>query len=101
MSGNIFLKFLNDSRVIDLPWILRKFLVNVIIVPFRAPKSTKIYQQLWTDKGSPLLIYDGIKVKEELQKSLGEMYDVELSMRYQNPSMDDVLERMKKNSMKK
>ena len=30
-------EFLNDARVIDIPWIARKILVNLIIVPFRAP----------------------------------------------------------------
>ncbi len=93
-------EFLNDPRVIDLPWLLRKFLVNIIIVPFRAPKSAKIYQQLWTDKGSPLLVY-GVSVKEKLQAALGEDFDVELAMRYQNPSMDDVLERMRKKQHRK
>ncbi|MCL5030158.1 MAG: ferrochelatase [Bacteroidetes bacterium] len=87
-------EFLNDPRVIDLPWLLRKFLVNIIIVPFRATKSSKIYQQLWTDKGSPLLIY-GESVKEKLQTALGNNFEVELAMRYQNPSMDDVLEKMR------
>lgn len=87
-------EFLNDPRVIDLPWLLRKFLVNVIIVPFRAPKSAKIYQQLWTKDGSPLLIY-GESVKEKLQAALGNNFDVELAMRYQNPSMDNVLEKMR------
>ena len=43
-------QFLNDARVIDLPWLFRKILVNLIIVPFRAPKSTKLYQQLWTEQ---------------------------------------------------
>ena len=47
-------QFLNDPRVIDIPWLARKFLVNVIIVPFRAPKSAAIYQKLWTKDGSPL-----------------------------------------------
>jgi protoporphyrin/coproporphyrin ferrochelatase len=93
-------EFLNDPRVIDIPWLLRKILVNLIIVPFRAPKSTKIYKQLWTDKGSPLLIY-GISVKEKLQNALGEEYDVELAMRYQNPSMDDVLEKLRKKQHQK
>lgn len=88
-------EFLNDPRVIDLPWILRKFLVNIIIVPFRAPKSAKIYEQLWTEKGSPLLIY-GISVKEKLQSALGDDFDVELAMRYQSPSMENVLEKMRK-----
>ena len=31
-------QFLNDPRVIDIPWLVRKILVNLIIVPFRAPK---------------------------------------------------------------
>ena len=93
-------EFLNDSRVIDLPWLLRKFLVNVIIVPFRAPKSSKIYQQLWTDKGSPLLIY-GESVKEKLQTVLGDNFDVELAMRYQNPSIDDVLEKLRRKQHQK
>ncbi len=93
-------EFLNDPRVIDLPWLLRKFLVNVIIVPFRAPKSAGIYRQLWTDRGSPLLIY-GVSVKEKLQAALGEGFDVELAMRYQNPGMDEVLEKMRRKQHEK
>ncbi|MHB1685942.1 MAG: ferrochelatase [Ignavibacteriaceae bacterium] len=88
-------EFLNDPRVIDIPWLLRKILVNLIIVPFRAPKSAKIYKQLWTDKGSPIIVY-GNSVKEKLQKELSSDFKVELAMRYQNPSLDEVLGRMKK-----
>lgn len=88
-------EFLNDERVIDLPYLLRKFLVNVVIVPFRAPGSSKIYQQLWTDEGSPLLNISE-SVKSKLQKLLPDNFTVELAMRYQNPSMDDVLEKMRK-----
>lgn len=88
-------EFLNDSRVIDIPAALRFFLVNFIIVPFRAPKSAKVYKELWTDKGSAILIY-GISVKEKLQAALGEDFCVELAMRYQNPSLDDVLAKMQK-----
>jgi ferrochelatase len=93
-------EFLNDPRVIDIPYLLRKFLVNIIIVPFRAPKSAKIYQQMWTEKGSPLLIYSK-SVKQKLQEMLGENFKVELAMRYQNPSMDSVLEKMKIDNYKK
>lgn len=93
-------EFLNDPRVIDIPWLLRKFLVNVIIVPFRAPKSAKIYQQLWTKNGSPLLIY-GNSVKEKLQQKLESNFEVELAMRYQNPSLDDVLGRMRRKNYKR
>ena len=50
-------EFFNDPRVIDIPAIARFILVNLIIVPFRAPKSAKIYEELWVNNGLP----DGIK----------------------------------------
>jgi len=88
-------QFLNDPRVIDLPWLLRKILVNLIIVPFRAPKSAKIYQKLWTENGSPLLHYSN-KVSKLLDDALGEDYTVHLAMRYKNPGIPDALSQMKK-----
>jgi ferrochelatase len=81
--------------VIDIPWLLRKMLVNLIIVPFRAPKSAKIYQKLWTENGSPLLYYSE-RAKDLLQQQLGETYEVHLAMRYKNPSIAHVLEVMRK-----
>ena len=73
-------QFLNDKRVIDLPWLLRKVLVNGIIVPFRAPKSAKIYQQLWTEEGSPIILHTK-KLTEKLQQSLGEEFYVDYARR--------------------
>jgi len=93
-------QFLNDPRVIDIPWLLRKILVNLIIVPFRAPKSAKIYQKLWTAKGSPLLFYSQ-RVQKLLQQELGADYDVHLAMRYKNPSIPDVMEAMRKKHYKR
>jgi len=87
-------QFLNDPRVIDLPWLLRKFLVNLIIVPFRASGSTKIYKELWTEEGSPLIIY-GESVQKKLQDKLGDNYEVHLAMRYQNPSIEKVMAEMR------
>lgn len=91
-------EFLNDERVIDINLVGRFFLVNGIIVPFRAPKSAKIYKNLWDLWGgeSPLLTF-GKTLKEEIQKKFeGENTVVELAMRYQNPSLDEVLKRMNK-----
>jgi protoporphyrin/coproporphyrin ferrochelatase len=88
-------QFLNDPRVIDIPWLARKILVNLIIVPFRAPKSAAIYKKLWTENGSPLLFYSN-KVALLLQQELGASYDVHLAMRYKNPSIPSVLETMRK-----
>jgi ferrochelatase len=91
--------FLNDRRVIDLPWVPQKLLVNGIIVPFRAPKSTKIYKQLWDQKGSPLL-YHGLSVKNKLQERL-ENADVFFAMRYGNPSLKQALKDIQYNRYEK
>lgn len=90
-------EFLNDARVIDLPAYKRKPLVNGIIVPFRAPKSAKIYQALWDSNNgkSPLLVYsESLKQKLKAKDSYGADYF--LCMRYGNPSMDTVFEEVRK-----
>jgi ferrochelatase len=88
-------EFLMDERVIDIPQINRTLLVKGIIVPFRGPKSAKIYKELWTENGSPLLYY-GVKLKALLQQKMGSNYIVELAMRYQSPSIQSALESLKK-----
>ena len=87
-------QFLMDGRVIDYPFIPRWMLVNLIIAPFRSPKSAKIYKELWTEEGSPLKVY-GESNERQLQKELGEDYVVKLAMRYQSPSIENGLEELK------
>ena len=87
-------EFLNDPRVIDLPWLLRKLLVNLIIVPFRAPKSAKLYKILWSGKGSPL-IFHGNRVRDKLQEQLGDSFAIYVAMRYANPNIREVLEQIR------
>ncbi len=83
-------EFLMDGRVIDISYTSRWMLINLIIAPFRAPKSAKVYKELWTEAGSPLKTY-GIAVEGMLQKALGKDYVVELAMRYQSPSIEGAL----------
>ncbi|TFF40967.1 ferrochelatase [Mucilaginibacter psychrotolerans] len=88
-------EFLMDGRVIDVNPVLRTFLVKGIIVPFRAPKSAKLYKAIWDDKtGSPLKHYS-ILQQQALQQRLGDDYMVELAMRYQSPSIESALTRLK------
>ena len=84
-------EFLNDPRVIDLPWLLRRLLVNGIIVPFRSPKSAKIYRELFKLNGgkSPLLQH-AESVQALLQRRFKEACEditIEMAMRYQSPSI--------------
>jgi len=88
-------QFLNDPRVIDINPIGRFFLVNGIIVPFRASKSAALYQKIWTKEGSPLLVHS-LNLKKKLQDLLGDTYQVELGMRYQSPSIASAIDALKK-----
>lgn len=68
-------QFLNDPFVIDMPRVARLLLVNLIIIPFRVSKSTKLYNRLWTESGSPILLHLE-NLRERLQHESGEKYPV-------------------------
>ncbi len=92
--------FLNDKRVIDLPAILRFFLVNFIIIPFRLNKSLGRYRKIWTEKGSPLLFHT-LNLKNKLQEAMQGEYDVYACMRYGNPSLKKLFKELEhKNYLK-
>jgi len=93
-------EFLMDKRVIDIPFISRWMLVNLIIAPFRAPKSAKVYRELWEDRGSPLMFH-GKDLKAKLQKSLGDEFIVSLGMRYQSPTIVSALDELLKENVRK
>lgn len=93
-------EFLMDRRVIDIPPVNRFFLINGIIAPLRAPKSAKVYKELWNERGSPLLYY-GLDIKDLLQKALGNNYLVAFGMRYQNPSLESALNEFKNKGIDK
>ena len=86
-------EFLMDGRVIDIPFIPRWMLVNLIITTFRAPKSAAEYQKLWEDRGSPLKFHS-VDLVEAVQEQLGNDYVVRLGMRYQQPSISSALQEL-------
>lgn len=86
-------EFLMDKRVIDIPAFPRWLLVNLIIGPFRAPKSAAEYKKLFTERGSPLKYYTQDLVAP-LQDLVGDEYKVVYAMRYQSPSIQEGLDAM-------
>lgn len=78
-------EFLMDGKVIDQPWIIRKMIVELFILPKRPIQSAEAYKKIWTENGSPLIIYSKIlqeKVQEQMDIPVG------LAMRYKNPSIE-------------
>ena len=90
---NYLRQFLMDKRVININPILRFILVYFIICPTRSFSSSKVYKKLWSNEtGSPLL-HNTKKLAEKLQSKLPE-YIVEYAMRYQNPSIENILNKL-------
>lgn len=86
-------EFLGDERVIDRPAnpLLRRLLVNGIIIPSRVKKSAHAYASIWTPAGSPLIITSRA-ARQKLQAHTE--LPVELAMNYGHPSIPDVLRRL-------
>lgn len=77
-------QFLHDKRVVDMTRWLWCPLLHGAILPIRAPKVAKLYQSVWMDDGSPLMVYSKRQV-EKLRKRVD--IPVELGMTYGNPSL--------------
>ena len=85
---NYLREFLMDGRVLDTPWPIRFGVVNFAILPKRPKESAHAYQSIWTAEGSPLVVTTK-NVRAKLQDRVS--VPVELSMRYQNPSIEDAI----------
>ncbi|HHQ4755138.1 TPA: ferrochelatase, partial [Aeromonas veronii] len=75
-------QFLHDPRVVDLPRYLWCPLLHFIILPTRSPKVAKLYQQVWTEQGSPLMVISKQQraaLEQELKRE-GVEVPVELAM---------------------
>lgn len=81
-------QFLMDPYVIQLPWLLRRLIVSLFVLPFRPQRSAEAYRSVWTDRGSPLL-----SLSEDLLAAVREKTDmpVDIAMRYGNPSIESRL----------
>lgn len=91
--GAYLRQFLYDPAVIPLPAVLRYPLVHWLIVPRRAKKSAAKYKVIWSEQGSPLLVWSKA-LRAEVARHRKE--PVLLGMRYGEPSLDGALREAKK-----
>lgn len=86
-------EFLMDKHVIDLPWLIRRTLLSLFILPSRPAKSAEAYRAIWTEKGSPLIV-NSVKCTEQLRSQANT--PIELAMRYGKPGMAEAISRLAK-----
>jgi ferrochelatase len=90
-------QFLWDPRVVEYPRALWWLILNFVILLLRPSKSAHAYQQVWTERGSPLLFHsqdlaDGLQI--HLAQRLPDSTPVQLAMTYGNPSIADGLDKL-------
>lgn len=84
--GPYLREFLMDPLVIDIPKVLRWFLVNVLIVPKRSRDSAKLYKKVWMKEGSPLLVHT-MALAQKVREKLSGTHEVVAAMRYGQPAI--------------
>jgi ferrochelatase len=89
-------EFLSDDLVIDLPKILQQFILRCFILPFRPAQAKEAYELIWEEEGSPLII-NTQKIANALAKKTG--WNVDIAMRYQEPSIENVIKKYKENNV--
>jgi ferrochelatase len=97
-------QFLWDPRVVEQPRWLWWLILNLIILTIRPARSAAAYRKIWTEAGSPLLLYSqsiGEKLAAALADRLGSPPAIELGMSYGSPSIPDALERLREQNVRR
>lgn len=89
--GRFLREFLSDGRVVEIPKLFWNPLLYCVIVPVRAPKSAKAYQEIWMDEGSPLMVYSQRLVDKVAPDLVQHGITTKLAMRYGEPSIKKAL----------
>ena len=105
----VYLKqFLSDPRVVEIPRVIWWLILNGIILNIRPKRSAKLYETVWTERGSPLLYHtqdqaDAISKKLAEHNIDGKMDHVMVryAMRYGQPSIESVMEEMQRDGASK
>lgn len=94
-------EFLSDPRVIDYPRWLWLPILHGVVLRVRPPKSAHAYQQIWTERGSPLLVHTN-ELASALRAELKQQnIEVVVGMTYGEPSIQQALTDLQQSNVRK
>ena len=96
-------QFLSDPRVVEIPRLIWWLILNVIILNLRPAKSAHKYASIWTADGSPLRVHTERQAKllKGYLGHAGNPLPVEYAMRYGQPSIAAMLDKLKSEGAKR
>ncbi|MDR1713901.1 MAG: ferrochelatase [Coriobacteriales bacterium] len=83
--------FLLDRRIVNLPPLLWRPVLEAFVLRIRPAKTVRIYQSIWTENGSPYTLHSAALEAGLQQQLAGSGIDVCLAQRYGAPSMAALL----------
>lgn len=88
-------EFLSDPRVVEIPRLAWMIILHGIVLRVRPAKSAKLYKQIWTEDGSPLMAISR-RQQDRLEQALrvnGQSgFELRLAMRYGKPPIAEALQ---------
>lgn len=97
-------EFLSDPRVVEVPRLIWWFVLNGIILNIRPKRSAQAYATVWSDQGSPLMVHTRNQAEAlalKCRETYGEDVIVDFAMRYGQPSVGNVIEKMQQQGVRK
>lgn len=91
---NYLAEFLADPRVVETPRWLWRLILHGYILRVRPRRSAAAYRRIWTEHGSPLLLYSrqlAAELELALSSRLSGNANVALGMSYGKPAIDEAL----------
>ncbi len=90
-------QFLSDPRVVEIPPAAWRPILHGVILRTRPAKSAAKYRAIWTEEGSPLLVWSRKQAAllHEQLRARGIDASVRLGMRYGQPSIAAQLDELK------
>ena len=96
--------FLSDPRVIELPSWKWLPILELFVLTRRPKESAALYREIWTEEGSPLLLYTETiaeEVETRLRAELGERVHTSVGMRYGDPPLGAALRELAEKGCRK
>jgi ferrochelatase len=91
-------EFLSDPRVVESPRWLWLPILHGVILWIRPRRSAHAYRQIWTERGSPLMVYSkdlAARLQTALCDQLASPVTLALGMSYGNPSIPFALHQLR------
>ena len=97
-------QFLSDPRVVEVPRFLWFLILNLAILVFRPRRSAAAYRQIWSDRGSPLMVHSKLQseaLRDRLSQRLYGPFTLKLAMTYGQPDIESALESLRRDNARR